>query len=223
MPGQPLRDAAGRRDHEDVGVAVVSAAERDEAPVREKAGRIPPRVRGQPPDVLPVEVGRPEVVGIDESQALGRDGRLRQELRVRGVDGLKPSGSRRDDKTNPANTRRGISSWKPPCERRVRRMIRPSRPRGQRAARICQGNVNISAGSSPESTEWRQAQPDEVLPEQKRPCYNGQFLDRVPVPRRDIFSERFLHHGHHFRRAAARPASSRGRDGDAPADGPAEC
>ena len=70
-------------DGVDVGVAVVLGAEGDGLAVgREDGLRLDADVAGQPADVLAVEVGDPEIVGVDEGDVLGADGRLGQKPRV---------------------------------------------------------------------------------------------------------------------------------------------
>jgi hypothetical protein len=91
MPGQPLGDASRRGDHVNVRVPVILAGEGDPFPVRGKRGvGLQADARGQPPDVPPVKPGRPQVVGVDEGDPVGRDGRLGQQLGVRRIDGRKP-------------------------------------------------------------------------------------------------------------------------------------
>ena len=99
VPGQALGNASSGRDDIDVRVAVVLAAEGDERPVGGKGRQhFDADVGGQPPDVPALEVGRPEVIGIDEGDAVGRDGRLGQKLRVCRIDGREPNGTGHHDK-----------------------------------------------------------------------------------------------------------------------------
>ena len=67
-------------DGVDVDVAVVLGAEGDGLAVgREDGVRLDADVGGEPAGVLAVEVGDPEVVGVDEGDSLGRDRRHGQE------------------------------------------------------------------------------------------------------------------------------------------------
>ena len=66
-----------------VGVSLVLGAEGDEAPVR-REDRIGDgvQVAGQPADVPAVQVGNPEIVGVDEGDVPGAHGGLAQQPRV---------------------------------------------------------------------------------------------------------------------------------------------
>ena len=82
---------------------------------REDRIRLRPDVRGQAADVPAVEVGDPEIVGVDEGDALGRDGRPGQHLRVVGIDGLQAGrGAQAEDQgegEDEAGVSHGIASW----------------------------------------------------------------------------------------------------------------
>ncbi|OQB53033.1 MAG: hypothetical protein BWX98_02444 [Candidatus Aminicenantes bacterium ADurb.Bin147] len=87
VPGQPPGHAAGGRDDVDIGVAVILGAEGDQPAVgRERRIEFDAQVGRQPPDVFPVEVGRPEVIGVMEGDAAFPDGRLGHHPRVADVD-----------------------------------------------------------------------------------------------------------------------------------------
>jgi hypothetical protein len=88
VPGQAARRAALDGDGVDVGVALVLGAEGDGLVVRGENGvRLLADVAGQPADVTAVQVGDPEVVGVDEGDVAGAEGRLGQELGVVDVGG----------------------------------------------------------------------------------------------------------------------------------------
>ncbi len=83
MPGEPRHRAPGQWDRVDVGVAVVLGAEGDGLAVRRKDGvRFDADVASEPADVGAVEVGDPQVVGVDEGDVLGADGRLGEQAGV---------------------------------------------------------------------------------------------------------------------------------------------
>ena len=116
VPGQALGDAAAGRDDVGVEIAVVLAAERDEPAVGREGGiGLRPDVRGQAADVAAFEVGRPKVVGVDEGDALGRDGRPGQHLRVVGIDGPQAGrGAQAEDQgegEDEAGVSQGMASW----------------------------------------------------------------------------------------------------------------
>ena len=67
MPGEPLRHTAFDRHDVDVRVAVVLGAEGDQLPVRREGGiGFDALVGGQAPHSGAVEVGHPEIIGVNE-------------------------------------------------------------------------------------------------------------------------------------------------------------